>query len=349
MRVFRNQVASLLAATLLLLTSVGWSQDKILAPQGEVYEPLSADCDDCEPWCNLCPCRYVVVEGLLMDRNNQAINQPLVINLNTQQTLYSAGNLNPDLGAGFRIYGGMRLNECWGFELGYFGLFGQSANASVILEDQLTTPGDIGLGPVNNFFGADRFDIAYTSQIQGAEANWVLCNCDQDCHSVEWLAGFRYLNLSEMASLTSFDSLEGSSTYRVRTQNHLFGAQVGSRLRRCYGQWSLEGTGKAGIFGNDATQNSDAILDFPNNFVFRPATSASQGQVAFVGELNLSAIYQISQVWGLRAGYNLLWVEGVALAPDQFDFSNTPTSGTAIASNGGVFMHGLSAGVEARW
>ena len=125
-------------------------------------------------------------------------------------------------------------------------------------------------------------------------------------------------------------------------------AAVGSRARHSRGRWNWEGTGKAGIFGNAAEQHSDPIVDFPA-FVVRPGRSESTGNVAFVGDLNLTAIYQINAVWGARLGYNLIWIDGVALAPDQLDFTNTTTSGSGIDTDGGVFLHGVSAGLEARW
>jgi PAS domain S-box-containing protein len=42
-------------------------------------------------------------------------------------------------------------------------------------------------------------------------------------------------------------------------------------------------------------------------------------------------------------------IEGVALAPNQLDFTNTPDSGTDVHTNGGVFFHGVNLGLEARW
>jgi hypothetical protein len=44
-----------------------------------------------------------------------------------------------------------------------------------------------------------------------------------------------------------------------------------------------------------------------------------------------------------------MWITGVALAPDQLDFDATLPSGDQIASDGSVFLHGVSCGVEARW
>ena len=71
--------------------------------------------------------------------------------------------------------------------------------------------------------------------------------------------------------------------------------------------------------------------------------------MAFLGELTLSAAYQLNETWGLRAGYNLMWISGVALAPDQLDFSFTPTSGSQLSNSGSLFIHGASLGLEARW
>ena len=59
--------------------------------------------------------------------------------------------------------------------------------------------------------------------------------------------------------------------------------------------------------------------------------------------------YELNKRVSVRAGYNLLWIEGVALAPDQLDFTFTSTSGTALNDGGGVFLHGVSVGIEARF
>ena len=65
----------------------------------------------------------------------------------------------------------------------------------------------------------------------------------------------------------------------------------------------------------------------------------------------LSAIWRINDRCGLRVGYNLLWLTGVALAPDQFDFSAStgPEAGAGVQRTGSLFLNGASAGVEARW
>jgi hypothetical protein len=52
----------------------------------------------------------------------------------------------------------------------------------------------------------------------------------------------------------------------------------------------------------------------------------------------------------LKAGYTLLAIEGLALAPDQLDFNfGASPSGNEIHTGGGMIFQGLNVGVEARW
>jgi hypothetical protein len=301
--------------------------------------------------CNLCPCSYFVVEALIVGRDNQSGDQPLVLDLNTDEELLDSGDLDFDWAGGVRAYYGHRVCGCLSLELGYLGVFDNSAADGVALEDSLMLPDDLGL-QVNNFFGADEVNVRYASDLHSFEANAVCCCCGCNCacvpRSIEWLTGFRYLSFDETFGISSFDDAEGTTLYSVETDNHLYGGQVGSRYRACHGRWSWEATGKAGLFANHMEQSQDPIIDFPA-FEFRDGQRGSDTDLAFVGDLNLTTIYQLNQVWAARLGYNLIWLEGVALAADQLDFTNTPGSGSDLRDGGGVFLHGVSTGVEARW
>ena len=321
---------------------------------GEACNCEACDAACCEPYMtpgtvrcsSCCPCSYAWAEGLILTRDNQSANRPLVLDLNTDEVLLTVGDLDFDWSGGLRVGYGQRVCDCWGVEFGYLGYFDQSAVAGVELDDGLTLPGDLGL-QVNNFFAADDVGVRYTSDLHSAEVNFVHC-CAGCGRSLEWLAGFRYLDLGERIGITAFDSAESTTRYDVRTSNHLYGAQLGARARRCLGCWSWEATGKAGIYGNDMQQHQAPIIDFPD-FEFRSARGSSDGDVAFVGDLNFSGSYQLTRVWGVRAGYNLIWIEGVALRTDQLDFTNVPGSGTDLVSGAGVFLHGVNVGLEARW
>jgi hypothetical protein len=301
--------------------------------------------------CNLCPCGYAWAEGLLVTRDNGSADQPLVIDLNTDDELLTTDDLDFDWSGGVRAGYGERICGCLSWEIGYLGVFDQSASQVVELEDSLTLPDDFGL-QVNNFFAADEVTVRYESDLHSAEVNLVCCCCQCDgcgrCSSLEWLTGFRYISFDEEFSLRAFDSDEGTTTYAVRTRNDLYGAQLGARARQCVGRWSWETTGKAGIYGNDMGQLQSSIIDFPD-VEYRPAQGSRGGDVAFVSDFNISGIYRLNQCWGLRAGYNLIWIEGVALAPDQIDFTNVTGSGTRLVDGGGLLLHGANVGLEARW
>jgi hypothetical protein len=298
----------------------------------------------------MCPCGYAWVDGLLVSRDNGASGQAIVLDLNTDEVLASSDDVDFDWTGGVRAGYGHRICGCLSLEFGYLGVFGLDGDETVELEDSLTLPDDFGV-QVNNFFAADEVTIRYESDLHSGEANLVCCCCCCDCcgrcYSLEYLTGFRYISLNESFSMTAFDSAEGTSTYRVKAKNDLYGAQVGARARNCYGRWSLESTAKAGVYGNDMEQQQSSIVDF-QNVVYLPASGSREGDVAFVGDFNITGIYRLNGCWGLRAGYNLIWIEGVALAADQLNFVNDGST-PDLVDGGGVLLHGANVGLEARW
>ena len=307
--------------------------------------------------CNLCPCCYAVVEALILERNLQGSDRPLIVDTQTGDTVLATNDLDFPYAGGLRAYVGHRFCCCWAWELGYTGLFG--ANASTSATGDLTFPDDFGLN-TNVFFGADRVTLDDTTNINSPEFNLVCCccccrkpcggdACDQLCCSIECIYGLRYWRIDDDLDINAERQEEGGTetgSYSVDTSNDLYGGQFGIRLRRCRGPWSVEGTAKVGLYYNDAHQ-TQTITDFPD-FVLRQS-GASEDHVATVTELNASLIRQITDHWYLRGGYNLIWIDGVALAPSQLDFSQTATSGTTIDSGDTLFLHGFNFGLEGRW
>ena len=58
-------------------------------------------------------------------------------------------------------------------------------------------------------------------------------------------------------------------------------------------------------------------------------------------------VYCLTERLSLRASYNVLWVDSVALASDQIAASNL-VLGTGINPDGDVFYHGAMVGLEYR-
>jgi hypothetical protein len=139
----------------------------------------------------------------------------------------------------------------------------------------------------------------------------------------------------------------GSDAYNVHSENNMYGAQLGGRWRECRGRFFWDFTGKAGIFGNDANQ-SQYLSSGGGTQLLRNFTTYDSS-VAFVGDLNLSIGFRINQVWAARCGYNVIWIDQVALAANQLDFAVNPTAGHNITSNGDIILHGINIGLEGHW
>jgi hypothetical protein len=128
----------------------------------------------------------------------------------------------------------------------------------------------------------------------------------------------------------------------------MLGPQIGFKTKRRWNNWSTEGWAKTMLAGTFLNADSAPIETLAGGGVsYRPQASARDVGVGFIGDMNYSIVRRLNNNWSLRAGYNLIWISGVALAPNQFDFSSTNTISLAGASN--VFLHGANLGLEAQW
>jgi hypothetical protein len=301
---------------------------------------------------------YALTDALFWGRDNQASGRPLVTTVNDGTPLLTARDAQFPFSEGVRAFYGQRKPCEHGWELGYFGVWGQAASATV---------GEIGgqqflqyPDPIGEALTADGevASLRYTSVINSAEANvfrtWTEWRTPTGAwRTVDWLLGFRYVGVEESAAMDVLCCIEETGafrnvSYQARTRNNMFGAQVGNRTRWTWERWAVEGWAKAGILGNAQEQIQLPLIDY-TGFEQRPALSTTGGVVSFIGDVNLSAVYRLTEVWGIRAGYNLIWIDGLALAPNQLDFANATGAGTGLVSGGGIFMHGANLGLEARW
>ena len=334
-------------------------------PWADPPETLPAD-DDCFREVRDCCCpgwsHYVVFDALFLQRNNQSGNRPLVVRAGSGVPLLQNQDLQPSIGTGFRVFYGQFVNDTYGWEVGYTGVYGMFGQATVTGPDNLELPPPLGLA-VNNFNDAESVRATYASSLQLAEFNvfrydccqecgpdWCgLTRCRPNCHCIDWLAGFIWAGLGEQANLNVLCcNPPEPANYSVRTNTNYFGPQIGMRGRREWCRWAVEGWWKTAVCGTSAYQAADPIVGTISGGE-RPAVSATDTGVGFIGQLNGTLIYRITRHWGLRAGYNFYWLSGAALAPSQFDFATATGAGTGINDNGTLFLHGASLGTEYRW
>jgi hypothetical protein len=249
-------------------------------------------------------------------------------------SILDAANMNFGWMFGFDVGGTYNINDRWGIDLRYFQVapwtatFGPTAvPSSVIVNRGLTTID----------FGGSVFS-QYQSNLRSAEIN-------ARFSSNSWwtaLAGFRYLNLDESLSLQQFlpaGPIFQSWTYQ--TSNHLFGGQIGLEGLLYNSSWlTVDTYAKAGVYG------TAAYAFFTQTFLGN--ASAAQGQVSFLGDGGLRATVRLNRWAAVEAGYQLMWLTGVALASDQFK-ANTGTAAAAplaINSTGFVFYQGVTLGLK---
>lgn len=255
--------------------------------------------------------------------------------------VFNASSLDSDIAVGPRLSLVRNLCGCRSVEFNVFGIDSWSAVGSATGPVHATFPGFVqAFTPATTGVGTATF--TNTSNLFSAEANvW-----QEVTDRVTLLAGLRWVELGDELQLQFTPTGGATSTmYRIDANNHLYGGQIGA-LANLWddGLWMIDGWIKAGVFYNSADQSTD---------VFFPAVASAGDRddaTSFVGDVALIAVRPITDQLSLRLGYQLLWVEGVALASDQLNGVNDITVPIAVLdTNSGVFYHGGFVGAQYDW
>ena len=322
----------------------------------------------CQCDCSRCGCdydTYLLVDFLFFKRNNSTNGATIAEGVGSTLPALTTRSTNPGTAPGIRLFGGRLRKNGIGWEFGYTGVFGMFGERSVQAPPTLQIPGDLGNG-VTGWTNLDAVRSTYTSSLNMCEVNLFTSETtvkggphspfpwhrvhDPFTHEFQWLGGLRWAGFNDVASLQPNGSTSGPGAYTITTSSQMFGPQFGFKTKRKWYTWALEGWAKATLAGTFLDSDSAPITTAAGGaFQYRPQTSARDVGVGFVGDINYSLVRRLNDRWSLRAGYNLIWLSGVALAPNQFDFSFTTTSGTQLVDGGSVFLHGANLGLEAQW
>jgi len=316
------------------------------------------------------PQRYAVFDALFVQRNTGAVDRPLIARGASTQPALSGWDPTSQVGYGARVFYGDLGSMNPGWEIGYLGVFGMTTDTLLTdPADSLRAAGTLGISPAAGLNNAATATYTGQASLNSLEANavfhefdggfdkgspypWQRRN-DYDGGGVDWLAGVRWANLEDSATLGFLQAgATAPNTYTVNATSNLFAAQTGLRGRLGWRDWAVDGFMKVGVAGTllSQSQTMQNLVPTPP-FSFRSPRSGDHVGMGMIAEINLGGIYRITDVWGLRFGYDLLWLTGVALAEDQFDLSANvdPQAGTAIGTVGSVFFQGAHLGLEARW
>ncbi len=255
---------------------------------------------------------------------------------------------------GFSCLAGPRLSlirhrQCaWDLELNYFSITGSHANADF---PQSALPGGIGSLIVDDqiFLPVNEVSFEERSRLYSGEFN-----LRRPIN--EWLTtlvGFRWVEFYDNYQAQGLEAFVLNPltpfTHAINTHNNLYGFQIGDDLRLLHlpGRFSMKGIAKIGVFYNRAGQNSNLSASPDSLGNLSAVTEGSH--LAFLGELELMGSYQFTTHVALRGGYQVMWIEGVALAPGQIPVTNLVAGTADIATSGGLFYHGATAGLEVTW
>jgi hypothetical protein len=204
--------------------------------------------------------------------------------------------------------------------------------------------------PIGFAGGPTRASVRYVYDFSSEEFNF-------SYHWNDWfhpLIGLRIVGLNERLDM-DLHVLDPATLHDtahhwdvdMNAYNTLVGLQIGSQFSFFnQGPFRLESTVKAGIYGNAAANSSRLRYHEIGQYYF---SDADKGNVAFVGEIGLNGVYQISPHWACSLGYQLLWIDGLALAPQQLSVTNSADNSATVHTASSVFFHGAFATIEYRW
>lgn len=356
----------------------------------------ASDCSSCAPCTILCcePCGppgrfWVNAEFLYWGVRENSI-PPLVttspagtprsvagaLGVPTTTTVFGDRRLNDDFRPGFRVAGGLWLDDChkFGIEGDFFFLgdsrqgFTAASSGFPILArpffNVATNAPDAELVAFPNVV-VGSVAVSSSSSLLGAGVN-SRCNlwCCDCVGRLDLIAGYRYLRLKDDLSivedLTStgpVDSLPVGTRFQVldrfRTENHFHGGRLGLAAELFRGRYFVDVTGSVALGvthevveisgatvitapGGAPMTRAGGLLALPSNI-----GRYTSDRFAVVPEIGARVGVNLTDHLRAYAGYDFLYWSRVVRAADQIDLGINPTqlaTGTAVGAPRPAFI-----------
>ena len=163
------------------------------------------------------------------------------------------------------------------------------------------------------------------------------------------LAGFRYTRLNE--GLVFDTTATGSAHFDTQTENDLTGFQAGGDVWVTIRQGiRLGAEGKVGLYNNRMESSADITstdLAGPLHEVVKA------NHAAFIAEGGANVVFDILPRVSIKGGYDVLFINTVALASNNFNFDNAPFLGgnrtPFLVEESSALYHGYHVGLECIW
>ncbi len=268
--------------------------------------------------------------------------------------------LNRDRAFEFTYYGGMTYEQTDGWNA-----LGDAAGDNTLLTPlALRVPGYNGAGFYTTAFNSDFNSYEWNFKMRrrlGRDKMVMMPNGDWSRHSERaflpaGFVGVRLANVNEdffwQSGRQGVDFSEFGGVYQVHTENWLLGMNFGGELisQNEFFWWGIRG--RAAPCLSFASENQSNIS---NNTIDATFAEGSQNWTAsdtttgpaFLGDLSLMAGFNLTPNFSFKAGYEFLWVAGIATATRQFNLDQRRQD--PIDAGGQTFYQGLSFGFEGTW
>lgn len=295
----------------------------------------------------------------------------------------SSSDLEYDWEPGFRIVGRYDICPLSVLEFGYMGIYSFEDSATFVDQNDpdlfslfsefgtnpvtVTAPG----GPMPETERASEHSISIESTLQTAEISYRR-------YWVGWsprisgtlLGGFRYTKLNEEFEFSS----QGSETlpndptgplaaldYTVDADNDLAGFQTGGDIWVGLMQGLRIGAeGKAGLYANHYSLTNEVVTTPLGTTPPTLLEEFDEDQAAFIGEASVDLVADVLPSVSLRVGYEVLFIDSVVLAGENFNTGSPYNPGPVdnglgplrtpfVEDDSDVFYHGGHAGIEFIW
>jgi hypothetical protein len=324
----RNGIFILLLSLTLVFASQAMAAEGLAADPGDVALLTGLRTDTDESTCGVIAVR---VGPIFLHRQDND-SQGLLYDVGTGAKILDATDLNLGFAVGYDLTVEAQLGA-FGGEVRYLGV------PKWYEDKDAATPAVICLPYVTPIFafGAENVPASYESELRSLELNlkWY------PTARLAVLAGPRYIGLDEelIMDLDFGGGLAAESS--TETVNALFGGQVGVEgVFFTVGGFSADGWLKAGYYLNN--MSTDAAITMGGGLIFHSDSKTDRG--AFVGDLGINLNYAITPNILLTAGYQLLWIEKAALAPEQIT-EHDVVSGVGRTVDDSVLYQGIRAGI----
>lgn len=172
-----------------------------------------------------------------------------------------------------------------------------------------------------------------------------------------YIAGLRYFDVEERLDwyaedIASVDATNGDTDgfYDIDSSNNLFGFQIGAGLTYETDRWNVTVSTKHGFYVNDARTTASLTFTDPDGdtaiALENYDVDLHENGVSYLTQGAITARYHLRPNLSLRAGWEFMYVTGLALAPNQANFNPAMNQ---LNITGDVFYHGVTAGTEYYW